>query len=188
MKSLTKTFSVITLLYWWLAQRAERLHRQLPTLPEQIEPISLPALSIIVPARNEVANLERLLPTLTNLAYPGEYELIVVDDNSTDGTGKIAKELGARVERVNALPSGWRGKPHACHQGAAAATGQWLLFTDADTCHAPDGPARAVALAHQQGWDGLSLFLSQKTSGWLDHLVLAVAFAGLFAGRRHLNG
>jgi chlorobactene glucosyltransferase len=176
-----------------LGLRAERMFRRLPRLPELLAaPGALPSLSIIVPARNEAGNLARLLPSLYPSAYPGQLEVIVVDDCSQDETAAVAEVHGARVIRLAGLPQGWLGKPHACHQGAVVATGEWLLFIDADTRYAPGAAARAVLYALHKNLDGLSLFLAQETSGWLDSLALMAAFAGLFAGLppRHalLNG
>ena len=117
------------------------------------------------------------------LRYPGQYELIVVDDNSTDDTAAVAAAWGARVVSPRHLPPGWKGKPHACHQGALAAGGEWLLFTDADTIHPPDGAGTRSGLRHaRQGLDGLSLFLKQECRNLVDRLALTTAFAGLFAG------
>ncbi len=104
----------------------------------------LPRLSIIVPARNEAHNLPRLLASLRALDPP-PHELIVVDDHSTDGTGDLARAAGARVIDAPPLPAGWLGKPWACHAGASAATGEVLLFTDADTAHGPRSLRDAVA-------------------------------------------
>ncbi len=163
---------------------AERTYQAMPRLDAATPAGPLPALSIIIPARNEAHNLARLLPSLQQLRYPGPLELVVVDDDSTDGTGQVAAARGARVVRIEQLPAGWKGKPHACHQGASAATGEWLLFTDADTLHRPDSAARAVAYAVQRQLDGLSLFLKQESKGWLDRLALTAAYAGLFAGIR----
>jgi chlorobactene glucosyltransferase len=164
-----------------LAIRAERAYRALPTAGACAPDRALPPLSIIVPARNEAENLSHLLPSLAGLCYPGEHEVIVVDDNSTDDTAVVAAKWGARVIRLESLPPGWYGKPHACHQGAGAAHGEWLLFTDADTIHAPDGPARAVACAISQHLDGLSLFLAQECRNLAERLAMSTAFAGLFA-------
>jgi chlorobactene glucosyltransferase len=165
-----------------LAVRAERAYRALPAVGLCASERPLPYLSIIVPARNEAENLRHLLPSLAEIRYPGEYEVIVVDDNSTDATAAVAADGGARVLRLEGLPDGWHGKPHACHQGARAAGGEWLLFTDADTLHAPDGPARAVACAIAQRLDGLSLFLDQECRDVVQRVALSTAFAGLFAG------
>ena len=108
--------------------------------------------------------------------------MIVVNDNSTDETVNVARKLGAKVISLDGLPEGWSGKTYACHRGAEAATGDWLLFTDADTVHDPYGPACVVAYAESEGLDGLSLFIRQSTSGTVDSVALPVAFAGLFVG------
>jgi glycosyltransferase involved in cell wall biosynthesis len=104
--------------------------------------------SIIVPARNEAHNLPPLLESLRRLD-PAPGEIIVVDDHSTDATASIARAGGARVVTPPPLPDGWLGKPWACHTGAQAATGRYLLFTDADTVHAPDSLGRALARMRQ---------------------------------------
>jgi chlorobactene glucosyltransferase len=161
---------------------AERTYQAMPRLAAGASGGPLPALSIIVPARNEAHNLSRLLPSLRQLNYPGPLELIVVDDGSSDATGQIAAAHGARVVHIDRLPDNWKGKPHACHQGAQAAHGEWLLFTDADTSHRPDSAARAVEYAVERQLDGLSLFLKQESSAWIDQLALTAAYAGLFAG------
>ncbi len=115
-----------------------------------------PTVSIIVPARNEAHNLPALLASLAQLSPPA-HELIVVDDHSTDGTGAIARGAGAIVVTPQPLPPGWLGKPWACHAGARAATGELLLFTDADTVHAPDSLGRAVAKLQRSGAELLSV-------------------------------
>lgn len=163
-----------------LALYSERRFRDIPELPHQEILGSLPGLTIIVPARNEANNLERLLPSLNSIKYPGAVELIVVDDNSADQTAAVAKKYGAQVIELTELPEGWTGKTYACHMGALAAENEWLLFTDADTVHHPNGPAQAVAYAIEHGLNGLSIFFKQITSKGLDRLTLLVAFAGLF--------
>lgn len=173
------TFASLPLSLW-----AERTYQAMPRLEANPDPGPLPALSIIIPARNEARNLARLLPSLQQLVYPGPLELIVVDDGSSDATGQVAAAHGARVLRIDHLPAGWKGKPHACHCGAQAATGAWLLFTDADTLHLPASAARSVSYAVQRDLDGLSLFLKQESKAWLDRLALTAAYAGLFAGAR----
>ncbi len=101
-------------------------------------------LSIIIPARNEEKNLPTLLGSITvQAAQP--CEIIVVNDASTDRTGQVAQRFGARVVNSQPLPEGWRGKTWACHQGAKAATGELLLFLDADTWFEPGGLARVLA-------------------------------------------
>lgn len=175
-----------------LALRANAIYGQMPQLQPRTVAEAQPSLSVIIPARNEAQNLRRLLPTLRQLNYPGPLELIVVNDGSTDETVAVAEEFDVRVVDAPDLPAGWCGKPHACHVGAQVANGEWLLFTDADTVHSPPSAATAVAYAQEHRLDGLSLFLHQETRGWLDKVILMVAFAGLFAGLRKsaptLNG
>ena len=102
-----------------------------------------PFVSIIIPARNEEANIGCCLSSLASIEYPA-FEILVVDDRSQDRTAEIVEELAVgmippvRLLRGEPLPEGWFGKPWACWQGAGAARGDILLFTDADTVHAPN--------------------------------------------------
>ncbi len=131
----------VTLALWAAGFRLrDRLRPCAATKP----PDSRSTLSVIIPARNEAHNLPTLLRSLA--AQPRKpHEIIVVDDGSTDRTAEIARELGATVIASQPLPEGWRGKPWACHQGAQAATGDLLLFVDADTWFEPDGLAHILA-------------------------------------------
>jgi cellulose synthase/poly-beta-1,6-N-acetylglucosamine synthase-like glycosyltransferase len=169
---------VVALLAW----RAERTYRNLPEIPLLVEELSFPSLSVIVPARNEAKALPILLKSLLEQQYPSSLEVIVVDDNSQDETGRIAESFGFKVIRLTELPPGWLGKPHACQCGADVASGEWLLFTDADTIHQKRSAAGAVQYALQNNLDALSLFLKHITTGWYDAVVLGTAFTGLFAG------
>ena len=103
----------------------------------------VPKISIIVPARNEEANLPGLLNSLKNQSIL-PYEVIVVDDNSEDGTKKVATEFNAQVVSSPALPEGWLGKPWVCYQGALTAKGDIFIFLDADTFLEPDGLEKMV--------------------------------------------
>ena len=108
-----------------------------------------PSASVIIPARNEEHNLPTLLGSLASQTLK-LHEIIVVDDCSTDRTAELARQLGATVIHSQPLPGGWRGKTWACHQGAKAATGDLLLFVDADTWFEPGGLAHALS-AYNQG-------------------------------------
>ncbi|MDP1819146.1 MAG: glycosyltransferase family 2 protein [Acidimicrobiales bacterium] len=109
--------------------------------------------SIIVPARDEAASLPALLSSLRALAV-GPQEVLVVDDGSTDATAELAAAAGATVVTPGEPPSRWAGKPWACHAGAQAASGEVLVFLDADTRLAPAG-LEAILAAHDERPDGL---------------------------------
>ncbi len=107
-------------------------------------PASQPKVSVIIPARNEAHNLPALLRSLASQSVK-PHEIIVIDDGSTDRTAELAREAGATAIASQGLPGGWRGKSWACHQGAQAATGELLLFLDADTWFEPDGLGRVLS-------------------------------------------
>jgi chlorobactene glucosyltransferase len=142
-----------------------------PTRPQ-----TLPKLSIIVPARNEERTIARCVRSLLkqNLA---DFEVIVVDDRSEDGTAAILAELAENDSRLRAfsgdeLPDGWVGKPWALAQGVRAATGDWLLFTDADSWHAPPAAAAALSFAREHQLDALSLWVHQELGSFAERAVL----------------
>jgi glycosyltransferase involved in cell wall biosynthesis len=143
---------------------------------------SLPLeISIIVPARNEEASLGDCLASLT--AQTGvAFEIIVVDDASTDRTREIAQSFATvRVISPDPLPDGWTGKNSAVIAGAKEAHAQWLLFTDADTVHLPGSLARALAEAKREGADLLSYSPEQVAVTFAERAVMPVVFAELAA-------
>lgn len=103
-----------------------------------------PSVSVIVPARDEESRIAPLLESLHRQSRRAA-EILVVDDNSTDGTAALAGRLGARVIPAPARPEGWLGKTWACWTGAQAATGDLLVFLDADVRLDVDGLARILA-------------------------------------------
>lgn len=110
------------------------------------------------------------------------FELIVVDDASTDRTRQIAQSFaGVRVVDAGSLRKGWTGKNHAMWTGAKQAQGEWLLFTDADTVHQPGSLASAVAEAEQHGAALLSYSPEQEVHGFWEKTVMPVIFAELAA-------
>ncbi len=124
-----------------------------------------PMVSIIVPARNEGADIEATLTRLLALDYDN-YEVITVDDRSTDQTGAIMDRVASSqaaqgrptVIHVKELPSNWLGKTHAMWTAAGHAKGEWLLFTDADVMFRPDALRRAIAYAEAEPADHVVLF------------------------------
>jgi len=138
--------------------------------------------SVIVPARNEEANIERVLRSLAG--QQSVREILVVDDNSEDRTAEIARALQAsvprlRILRVDFLPKGWLGKSYAVSLAAREAAGDWLLFTDADTEHLPGSLAATLELAQQEGADLLSLSPGQLTPTWWEKAVIPLVFVNL---------
>ena len=138
-----------------------------------------PRVSLLVPARNEEANLRACLESL--IAQQGvAFELIVIDDQSTDRTADIAQSFpSVRLITADPLPSGWCGKQHALHCGVQYARGEWLLFTDADTVHRPGSLARAVAEAKEYGAALLSYSPRQEIRTIWERCVMPVVFAEL---------
>jgi chlorobactene glucosyltransferase len=120
----------------WRARGSPSLDRESDEIPPE-----RPLVSVIVPARNEAHNIERCVRSLLLSRWPA-LEVIVIDDRSEDATGSLARGLAADDARVRVIdgepvPDGWFGKQWACAQGASAARGSTLIFTDADTAHAP---------------------------------------------------
>jgi glycosyltransferase involved in cell wall biosynthesis len=140
-----------------------------------------PTVSVIIPARNEEACLADCMRSL--VAQSGlSFEIIVVDDHSTDRTREIAQsfpEEKVHVIEAPPLPAGWTGKNNAVTTGARQARGQWLLFTDADTVHLPRSLARAVAEAQENHADLLSYSPEQIAVTFWEMATLPVVFAEL---------
>jgi chlorobactene glucosyltransferase len=140
-----------------------------------------PLVSVIVPARDEAVNIEACLRSLTRSAYP-DFEVIVVDDRSGDDTAERAAAVGAgRARRLEVvygeeLPAGWMGKPWACWQGARAAKGELLLFTDADTVHGPELLGRAVAAMEARHADMTTVVGRQLMETFWERLVQPQVF------------
>jgi glycosyltransferase involved in cell wall biosynthesis len=122
-----------------------------------------PRVSIIAPARNEEKDIAQALTQLLALDYDN-YEVIAVNDRSTDRTGEIMEGVQRnskgklKVIHHQELPAGWLGKTHAMWTATNAATGDWLLFTDADVLFKPDSVRRAMAYAEAEGADHVVLF------------------------------
>jgi glycosyltransferase involved in cell wall biosynthesis len=138
-----------------------------------------PTVSVIVPARNEEACLRACLDSL--VAQTGiAFEVIVVDDHSTDRTREIALSFpGVRVIDAPPLPQGWTGKNNAVTCGARAANGEWFLFTDADTVHLPGSLARSLDEAKDHGAALLSYSPEQIVTSVWEKAVMPVIFAEL---------
>jgi glycosyltransferase involved in cell wall biosynthesis len=147
-----------------------------------------PRVSIIVPALNEEEKLEDALQSLLRLEY-SNYEVIAVNDRSTDATGAIMDELAAtsggklKVVHVTELPAGWLGKPNALRRGSEIASGDWLLFTDADINFRIDTLGRAILFGEKEKADHVVIFPTLVLKSWGERMM--IAFLSLaFAVRR----
>lgn len=153
-----------------------------------------PKISIIVPAKDEERNIAHCLKHLLEQSYPN-FEIIVVDDRSVDATPTIIEfyKKNARIPikniRIEKLPPGWTGKNHAMHVGAAAASGEWLLFTDADTTHFEHCLSTAVSKALSEGIDFLTLAPETTSDSFWEKTVqpLAVSSLALWFDPRRIN-
>ena len=132
--------------------------------------------SVLVPARDEAENIASAVRAAA-ACDPAVHEILVYDDGSTDGTGAILGSLAAEIPRLRVLqgvplPSGWVGKPHACHRLAAAAAGDVLLFVDADVRLRPDGVARLLSLLADHGAGVVTAVPHQRTGTFAERLML----------------
>ena len=147
-----------------------------------------PGVSLIVPARNEEQTLGPAIRSRLDDGYP-TLEVVLVDDRSTDGTGAVVDGIAAADPRVRALhvtslPPGWLGKLHAMSEGLRLATGEWLLFSDADVHLAPGTLERAVRYAEANRLDHLSILPQLRPATWLvDTALASFARTGLILGR-----
>jgi chlorobactene glucosyltransferase len=156
-------------------------------LPRSIRrggPDRAPLVTVVVPARNEAVNIEACVASLTDSDYP-DFEVVVVDDRSDDGTEGLVRAMGAggarRLEVIvgKELPEGWLGKPWACWQGAQEARGELILFTDADTVHRCDLLERAVRAQEEDDADLLSLTGRQLMETFWERLVQPQVFLSM---------
>jgi cellulose synthase/poly-beta-1,6-N-acetylglucosamine synthase-like glycosyltransferase len=138
--------------------------------------------SVIIPARNEETNIERAVRSVA--AQRGVREIIVVDDESSDRTGEILEDLKSEIPalctlRIDSLPDGWLGKSYALAAGAKVASGDWLLFTDADAEHRPGSLAELLERAETEGLALLSLSPGQRTPTWWEKAVIPLVYVWL---------
>ncbi len=170
--------------------------RGTPTLDDvPAEPPEQPPLvSVVLPARNEAAHIAPCIESLRTTTWPA-WELVVVNDGSTDATGELARAAArddARVLVIDAPPlaDGWFGKQWACHAGMQHARGKLLLFTDADTRHQPELLTRLVHTRAVRGADLISVSGNQEMVTFWERAVQPVVFALIllrFGGARAIE-
>jgi chlorobactene glucosyltransferase len=175
----------------WM-RRFRKNHLPLPVFSES--DFTEPKVSVIVPAKNEEKNIGNCLTHLLEQSYKN-YEIIVVDDRSTDRTSEIVasfqkqNKVPIKLVRIEKLPPGWTGKNHAMQAGSKAASGDWLLFTDADTTHRPQSLRSSMACAFDKKIDFLTLAPEVESKSFWEKTVqpLAVASIALWFDPEKIN-
>lgn len=162
----------------------EQLYR-IPELDNHAS-ASAPRVSVIIPACNEAETIEPALRRLLSQRYQN-LEVIVVNDRSTDATGEILRRIqkesarGFELLEITELPEGWLGKANALQRGAEKATGEILLFTDADVDMEPTTIARAVQVLQSRQLDHLTLLFEHIGGNWLLNALILDSACGLLA-------
>ena len=149
-------------------------------------PSQAPLISVCIPARNEARNIRRSVEAILNQDYPN-FEVIVLDDRSTDSTSSILTELTSRDSRLHPisgsdLPRGWTGKPHALFQASAIARGEWLCFVDADTFIAPATLSSCYAKAIETKADMFTIMTFQILGSFWEKVVMPLVMTALSVG------
>ena len=157
---------VIALSNAWVLRRARR----------HSPPLCLPKVSVLIPARNEARNIERCVTSLLAQDYP-DFEVLVLDDESTDGTGRLVAAIAAGQPRLKLLDGrplepGWTGKNWACAQLAAEAESDLLFFTDADTHHHAKALRELVTALGGEKADLLGGFPRQEVETWGEQFIV----------------
>ena len=135
-----------------------------------------PLVSVLIPARNEAEVITRTVYSLLTQTYPN-FEIIVLDDNSADGTADIVRRVADQNSRLRvvsgaSLPKDWSGKNWACHQLSQLAQGEILVFTDADVTWAPQALSSLVVEMEQTQADLLTIWPTQQTHSWAERLTV----------------
>jgi len=140
---------------------------------------------VLIPMRNEAAVIAQTLKTLRTQDYPN-FEVLLLDDNSTDGSAMVAQaslEADPRFKIIagQKLPAGWLGKNWACQQLAERATGDILLFSDADVRWKPQALSALSAEMQATSADLLTVWPAQETISWSERLVVPLMNFSIFA-------
>ena len=182
------------IIYWVHSQ----YHMEIVVTPAE-PPADAPLISVCVPARNEEKNIRRCVESLLAQTYPN-FEVIVLDDRSTDGTARILDEIGRadtctepqvrcwqsaprlKIIHGSDLPSGWAGKPHALYQAAASARGEWLCFVDADTFAALEALASCYVKAIETKADLFTIMTFQELGSFWEKVLMPLVMTALSVG------
>lgn len=151
-----------------------------------LPPDGAPLISVCIPARNEERNIRACVESALAQDYP-EFEVIVLDDRSTDATPAILAELAAQNDKLHILhgsdlPAGWAGKPHALYQASAAARGDWLCFVDADTFVTSEAVSSCYKKAVETGADMFTIMTFQILGSFWEKTVMPLVMTALSVG------
>jgi chlorobactene glucosyltransferase len=176
--------TVFVVIYTALIVAFYALLRKVPKSDVAVK--ELPFVSVVVPARNEESKIARCLESLALQDYPN-FEIVVIDDRSTDGTAEIIASLAQRFPNVKHVqgkenPDGWIGKCNALNQAMAHASGEWVIFTDADTCHEPNSIRDSVSYALMNKCDLISFVPVQELGSFWERLVMPVLLGSFLCG------
>ena len=149
-----------------------------PFLSKKIKLSSIPKVSLLIPARNEEQNITNCLVHLINQDYQNT-EIIVLDDASNDRTVEFVQKMQRQYPKIKllqgrSLPDGWTGKNWACHQLSKVASGEILVFIDADTVHSPIAVDRTLGWMQKYNLGMLSTFPQQKTMSFIEKLIVPI--------------
>jgi chlorobactene glucosyltransferase len=149
-------------------------------------PANAPFISVCVPARNEERNIQACVEAILAQDYPN-FEVLVLEDRSTDATGAILRNLAAQNEKLKIingsdLPKGWAGKPYALFQTSAAARGKWLCFVDADTFLSPTTLSSCYTKAIETDADMFTIMTFQIMGSFWEKVVMPIVMTALSVG------
>lgn len=149
-------------------------------------PAAAPLVSVCIPARNEETNIRRCVEAVLRQDYPN-FEVIVLDDRSTDSTLTLLKDIASRDSRLipisgSDLPEGWAGKPHALYQAAESAHGEWLCFLDADTFLEPYALSSIYAKTLEQNADLFTVITNQLLVTFWERVIMPLVLTALTVG------
>ena len=170
------------LIVYWLHNQ---YHLDIVVTPAS-PPANAPLISICVPARNEERNIRACVEAILAQDYPN-FEVIVLEDRSSDATGEILRGLAVQNDRLKVvhgaeLLKGWAGKPHALFQASAAARGQWLCFVDADTFLSPTTLSSCYAKAIETNADMFTIMTFQIMGSFWEKAVMPIVMTALSVG------
>lgn len=178
----TVLFILAVIIIYWIHNQ---YHLDIVVMPVSA-PTSAPKVSVCIPARNEETNIRRCVEAVLRQDYPN-FEVIVLDDRSTDATLTLLREIASHDSRLlpisgSDLPEGWAGKPHALYQASVVAKGEWLCFIDADTFLEPNAISAVYAKAIETKADLFTIMTRQILITFWERTVMPLVMTALSVG------